>query len=157
MSVVFVVVPMVIAGWPTIAAAVGAACAALGYCAAKAGEQAREMTSTAPTVVHNSIQMEMANSEVVSEAMVRDQSISYEKDGVVATFTKDARGALSLHVGGERSTEELSIIGRQLMNRVRQQFAYEKVKQELSKRGFVLVDEHVDESENIRISVRRFN
>lgn len=157
MSVVFVVaVPMVAAGWPAIAAAVGAACAALGYTAAEGAEQMHQVVPTESGPRFTTIQMEMANAEVIGAAMARDQALRYEKDGVVATFTKDARGSLSLHVGGVCSEQELATIGQQLLNRVRQQFACEKVKQELAERGFVLVDEHVDGSENIRLSVRRF-
>lgn len=158
MSVIFVVIPAVAAGWPAIAAAVGAACASLGYSAAKGVERSAEqaLQAMAQRQAYTTIELEMANAEVVGEAMVRGQNLQFEKDGVVATFSKDARGHLSLHVGGERTEQELAEVGQQLMNRVRQQYAYEKVKQELTGRGFVLVDEHVDADENIRISVRRF-
>ena len=69
MSVVFVVVPMVIAGWPAIAAAVGAACAGLGYTMAKSTEEVNEKVQHAlkQSVPHHEvIQMEMANADLVS-------------------------------------------------------------------------------------------
>jgi hypothetical protein len=151
MSVIFVVIPAVAAGWPAIAAAVGAACAALGYTTRRMSERQLAEESN-----RESVELEMVNAEVIGEALAREQSIQVEKEGVIATFTKDARGRLRLHVDGERSRQELSAIGQQLLNRVRQQYACEKVKSELVSRGFVLVDEHVDENENIRLSVRRF-
>jgi hypothetical protein len=154
MSVVFVVVPAVSAGWPVMAAAIGAACAAMGY-AAQRVTQDRE-TAVAKTPVKRRVELEMSNAEVIGASLSRDQSVQFEKDGVVATFTKDARGALSLHVDGERSREELARIGQQLLNQVRQQYACEKVKSEVLSQGFTLVDEHVDEQGNIRLSVRRF-
>lgn len=157
MSVVFVVVPAVAAGWPVIAAAVGAACAALGYGAQRLSEQRTSANAAEverPTT--HQVELEMANAEVIGEALAREQSLQVEKDGVVATFSKDARGSLRLHVQGERSQKELSAIGTELLNRVRQQYAYEKVKSELVSKGFVLVDEHVDENSNIRLSVRCF-
>jgi hypothetical protein len=155
MSVVFVVVPAVAAGWPVIAAAVGAACAALGYGAQRLSEQRAPAKVVEEPTTHQ-VELEMANAEVIGEALAREQSLQVEKDGVVATFSKDARGSLRLHVQGERSQKELSAIGTELLNRVRQQYAYEKVKSELVSKGFVLVDEHVDENSNIRLSVRCF-
>jgi len=160
MSVVFVVVPAVMAGWPVIASLIGAACASIGYTAHRAAEERDmiqvEREAAAARPVSREIELEMGNSQVIGDALAREQSLRFEKDGVVATFSKDARGALRLHVHGERSREELAAIGQQLLNRVRQQFAYEKVKSELTSKGFTVVDDHVDENNNIRISVRRF-
>ncbi len=154
MSVVFVVVPAVSAGWPAIAAAVAATCAALGYTARRADQRQREEVPR--RAERRRIELEMSNAEVIGEALAREQQMTVEKEGVVATFSKDARGSLRLHVDGERSREELTAIGQELLNGVRQQYASEKVKGELLSQGFVLVDEHVDEHQNIRLSVRRF-
>lgn len=151
MSCVFVVIPAMAAGWPVIAAA----CAGLGYTRGVAVRLGETLESIARPR-RERIEMEMANAEVIGEALAREQSIQVEKDGVVATFFKDARGQLSLHVDGERPKQELAQVGQELLNRVRQQYAYEKVKTELASRGFVLVDEHVDENDAIRISVRKF-
>ena len=156
MSVAFVVlIPAVSAGWPVIAAAVGAACAAAGYTARRLGER-EEIQVAERQPVRGEIEMEMTNAEVIGEALAREQILQVEKDGVIATFKKNARGKLSLHVDGEHSRQELTAIGTDLLNRVRQQYATEKVKSELVKQGFVLVEEHVDEEQSIRLSVRRF-
>jgi len=153
MSVVFTLVPILQAGWPLLSSLIASACSALGYNMAREGEAELERTLRQNLP---SIEMEMANAEVISDAMVREQVLQFTKGGVTATFRKDARGHLSLHVGGNRSETELAAVGQQLLNRVRQQFAYERVKQELTERGFVLVEEQVEANENIRISVRRF-
>jgi hypothetical protein len=156
MSVVFVVVlPAVSAGWPMIATVIGAACAAMGYTAQRVQERAAAQVAAEDSMARQ-VELEMANAEVIGEALAREQTLRVEKDGVTATFRKDARGKLSLHVDGERTREELTAIGNELLNRVRQQYAAEKVKGELLKQGFVLVEEHVDEEESIRLSVRRF-
>jgi len=148
-------VPAVSAGWPVLAAAIGAACAAAGYTAARTLEQ-RDADNVASTSVRHRVELEMSNAEVIGAALSREQSVQFEKDGVVATFTKDARGSLGLHVDGECSREELARIGQQLLNQVRQQYACEKVKSEVLSQGFSLVDEHVDEQGNVRLKVRRF-
>jgi hypothetical protein len=156
MSVVFVVlVPAVSAGWPVVAAAVSAACAAAGYTARRLGEREAAQVVEGESA-RGEIELEMTNAEVIGEALAREQAFQVEKDGVVATFRKSARGKLSLHVDGERSRDELAAIGTDLLNRVRQQYAAEKVKRELLKHGFVVVEEHVDEEQSIRLSVRRF-
>jgi len=155
MSVVFVVVPAVAAGWPVMAAAIAAACAAMGYTAHRAVEQ-QEPEKVAETPTRSRIELEMSNAEVIGAALSREQSVQFEKDGVVATFSKDARGALSLHVEGEGSRVELGQVGQQLLNQVRQQYATEKIKSELLGQGFTLVDEHVDEHGSIRLKVRKF-
>lgn len=158
MSVVFVVVPAVAAGWPMIAAAVGGACASLGFAIESARDRARSRAkqATKTAVSAQSVEMEMANADVIGDALAREESITVSKGGVTATFRKNARGKLTVHVDGSRSREELTAIGQQLMNRVRQQYATEKVKRELLSKGFVLVEESVDEQDNIRLSVRRF-
>jgi hypothetical protein len=158
MSVVFVVVPAVAAGWPMIAAAVGAACAGLGFTVESSRDRAKERVEQIGRggVAEGSVEMEMANAEVIGSALARDESIQVSKEGVTATFRKNARGKLTVHVDGKRSREELTAVGQQLMNRVRQQYATEKVKSELLGKGFVLVDEQVDERNNIRLKVRRF-
>lgn len=156
MSVIFVVIPAVAAGWPAVAVAISAACAALGYNIRQAAESVGQKAQQSGAQRVNEVDLEMANAEVIGEALAREQSIQAEKEGIVATFSKDARGRLGLHVEGKGSREELATVGQELLNRVRQQYAVEKVKSELLGRGFVLVDEHVDENESIRISVRRF-
>jgi hypothetical protein len=155
MSVVFIVLPTVAAGWPVIAAAVGAACGALGYTARRLEAEAKASAST-ETSVSRQVELEMAGADIIGEALAREQSLEVEKDGVIATFSRDARGKLRLHVDGGRSREELTTIGNELLNRVRQQYATEKVKTELAQQGFVLVEESVDAEDSIRLSVRRF-
>jgi hypothetical protein len=41
------------------------------------------------------------------------------------------------------------------MNRILQQYAYQRVMEELEKRGFTVVKEEVDENQVIRIRVRK--
>jgi hypothetical protein len=51
---------------------------------------------------------------------------------------------------------ELEAAGRELMDRVRQQFAYAKVMEELEARGFDVVQEQVEATGAIRVRVRRW-
>jgi hypothetical protein len=153
MSIIFDITDLIlIADWFAAKETVNASCTGMGYRALSAEEELAELNRAKK----QTIEMEMANSEIVGAAMARDQVMRFEKDGVVATFTKDARGALRVHISGDGTQQELTAIGQQLINKVRQQFAAEKVKRELGEQGFVVVDEYVDNSDKIRISVRKF-
>lgn len=156
MSVVFVVIPVVAGSWPMISAAIVAAGAAMGYRAAKQAEAnlAQEMGRAAPA----GVSLVMENSQVVSETLLRGEAFMLERDGLSATFRMDGRGQCTVHVGGAgKSDRELEEAGRELMDRVRQQFAYAKVMGELEGRGFEVVAQEVDVDNAIRVRVRRWN
>jgi hypothetical protein len=158
MSVVFVVVPVIAGGWPIIAAAVLAASAAMGYRAVQGLEQrlCAELTPEA-SARRREVSLVMDDSRVVAETLMRGEMFSVEKDGIIATFRRDGRGQCTVHLSAEgRSEAELEAAGRELMNRVRQQFAYAKVMEELEARGFDVVQQAVEADQSIRIQVRRW-
>lgn len=157
MSVVFVVAPVVACSWPIISAAVIAASAGLGYKAiqkAEADLAAGQQSNIAPQA--RSVQLVMQDSQIVADTLMRGESFAVQRDDVQATFRVDGRGQCSVHVSGEGKTDqELQTIGEELMDRVRQQFAYATVMAELSERGFQVVDQEVETNQSIRIRVRR--
>lgn len=139
-----------------ISAAIVVAGAAMGYHAAKQAEAnlAQEMGQAAPA----GVSLVMENSQVVSETLLRGEAFTLERDGLSATFRMDGRGQCTVHVGGVgKSDRELEEAGRELMDRVRQQFAYAKVMGELEGRGFEVVAQEVDVDNAIRVRVRRWN
>jgi Protein of unknown function (DUF1257) len=159
MSVVFVIVPVVAGGWPMISTAILAASAALGYRAVQSLEErvamgvATDVTERAATV-----QLVMEDSQVVADTLARGESFTVEREGLRATFHRDGRGRCTVHVSGPgRTNAELEAAGRELMDRVRQQFAYAKVMAELEERGFDIVQEQVEADQSIRICVRRWS
>jgi hypothetical protein len=156
MSVVFVVIPVVAGSWPMISAAIVAAGAAMGYRAAKQAEAnlAQEMGRAAPA----GVSLVMENSQIVSETLLRGEAFTLERDGLSATFRMDGRGQCTVHVGGVgKSDGELEEAGHELMDRVRQQFAYAKVMGEMEERGFEVIGQEVDVDNAIRVRVRRWN
>lgn len=153
MSCVFVVIPVLTVSWPIITATIAAASSALGYRLMKGSE---ESVTVAPSI-SQCIDLEMPNSKVVMETLGRDESLVVGKDDLRVTFYRDARGGCSIHVDGEnRSTAELEEAGRQLVNAVTQQYAYQKVMSEMKSRGFNVVNEEMDEDRTIRVKVRKF-
>jgi len=158
MSVVFVVVPVVAGSWPLISAAIIAAGAAMGYHAAKKAEAnvAQELSGDLAAV--RGVSLVMEDSQIVSETLIRGESFTLERDGLTATFRMDGRGQCTVHVSGEgKANHEMEAAGGELMDRVRQQFAYSKVMGELEERGFEVVGQEVDADNAIRVRVRRWN
>ncbi len=150
MSVVFVVSPMVVAGWPLLCGAVAAAAASLGY-KALAAEQTEVLDTT------RQIEISMENSQVVAESMARGSQFSICKDDVTATFSRSGDGRCVVHVSGDNRTDaELKQIGQELVGRVTQQYAYNKVVTELKGQGFTVTGEEVTNDKAIRIHVSKY-
>ena len=150
MSAIIILTPVVIGSWPVISAAVVGAASALGYAAA-----ARERVAEARR--HVCVDVDVENSEVVTEGLAAGETMAFEKDGVIVSFMRDPRGQCRIQVMGEnRTTEELQQIGTEVSERVTQQFVYNKVATELRNRNFEFVEEEVDENQTIRIHVRNW-
>lgn len=157
MSVCFVVLPMMIGAWPLITAAVAAGSSGLGYKVVSELEQEALALSAQPRAQEESVSLVMERSEVMGDAMLRGESITVERDGVRATFRRDGRGQCTVHLtGAGHSHEQLETAGMELMDRVRQQYAYARVMDELEQRGFDVVQEQVEADQSIRVSVRRW-
>ncbi len=152
MSVVFVIVPsLAVGGWAVLAAAIAAACSAMGYQILR-GSQALQQQATAAS---ESVSLTM-DAQALTEALEREETIVVTQGDIRITFHKDPRGRVTMHVDGKGKTEaELKAIGQEVMNRILQQYAYQRVMDELEKRGFTVVKEEVDENQVIRIRVRR--
>jgi len=159
MSVCFVVVPIVVGAWPLVSASILAGSAALGYRVVSGLEQEALalLEGSASLDMQRSVQLVMEDSEVMADALIRGESITVERNGIQATFRRDGRGRCTAHVSGAGlEDQELQAAGAELMDRVRQQYAYARVMEELETRGFDVVQEQVEADQSIRVSVRRW-
>lgn len=155
MSCVCILTPVVIAAWPAFSAAVVAAATSLGY--QVASEAAGYKRAAASPKASEKVQLEIENSEVVTQQLGRDQRISVSKNGVTITFSRDARGKASLCVTGNgQSGEELRTIGEELSKAVVQQYVYQKLMDEMRTRGFNVVEEETSQDRSIRLKVRHW-
>jgi hypothetical protein len=153
MSCVCILTPVVIAAWPAFSAAVTAAAVSLGY---SVMADADEVQSEA-TPVSKRINLEIAQSEIVTGTLGRDQRIRVVRDDITVTFARDPRGRASVCVSGEgHSEEELRALGEELSGRVVQQYVHQRLKQELAARGMNIVEEETNEQNAIRIKVRHW-
>jgi hypothetical protein len=154
MSAVCILTPLVIAAWPAFSAAVVAAAGSLGYQVVSGLSEENVETTTQQS---NSVQLEIARSEVVTAQLGRDQRIIVARGGVTVTFSRDARGKASLCVTGEgHSRDELKALGEELSQTVVQQYVYQKLMTEMSARGFLVVDQETNEDRSIRLKVRHW-
>lgn len=152
MSVVCILTPVVVAGWPAFSAAVAAAATSLGYSVVEAAGSDRRNKAGQPTV-----QLEIANSEVVTGTLGREQQISVHRDGVTVTFSRDARGRAALCVTGPgRSDPQLRALGEELSRAVVQSYVYQRIKDEMKRREFVVVEEETNDDRSIRLKVRHW-
>jgi hypothetical protein len=150
-STVIVIAPLIIASWPAITAAVTAAVGTMGFAAARSCEtQADSTVST-----RNREEIEVEDSEVLDQAAGSGQEIVVERDGVRATFRRDARGALRVCMEGDGlSKGELRRLGEELIGRVTQQYVYHRVVTEMKGRNMAIVDEEIAADRTVRIRVR---
>jgi hypothetical protein len=154
MSCVCILTPVVIAAWPAFSAAVVAAASSLGYEIASNKLQPGE----AKTEQEQRVNLEIAQSELVTDQLGRDQKITVTRDGVSITFSRDERGKASLCVVGNGQDEAaLRALGEELAGRVVQRYVYQKLLAEMQARQFVVVEEEVGENHAIRLKVRHWN
>jgi hypothetical protein len=148
MSSVIVITPLIIAGWPVISSAVVAAIGSMGFSVAKgcAQPQVKSVGKTREDI-------EIEDSEILAGAAT--QSLVVEREGIRATFSRDARGALKLCMEGEgHSKAELRRVGQELIGRVTQQYVYHRLVTELKEHHMAIVDEQVSEDRTVKLRVR---
>jgi hypothetical protein len=155
MSCVCILTPVVIAAWPTFSAAVVAAATSLGYQVVSEASKHVHPASTAER--SGKVNLEISQSELVTNQLGRDQRLAVSRDGVTVTFSRDARGKAELCVTGcGQSDEVLRALGEELSGRVVQQYVYQKLMDDMRSRGFVVVEEETDANHAIRLKVRHW-
>ena len=154
MSCVCILTPVVIAAWPAFSAAVVAAANSLGYVLVDEALKQRSSNQNSDREVN----LEIANSEVVTSVLGRDQHICVTRDEVTITFSRDARGRASVCVSGRgRTDDELRAIGQELSQRVVQKYVYQRLMDEMQSRQFTVVEEELDANQAIHLKVRHWD
>jgi hypothetical protein len=156
MSCVCILTPVVIAAWPAFSAAVVAAAHSLGY--ALVEETVKQRQKVDAQNEGRKVSLEIANSEVVTGQLGRDQQILVSRGTVTVTFSRDARGRASVCVSGVGCAEdELRALGEELSQRVVQKYVYQRLLDEMRARQYVVVEEEVDANQAIRLKVRHWD
>jgi hypothetical protein len=154
MGACLILTPVVVAAWPAFASAVASAAASLGYAT---GASALEHDEQADEKMMAGVELNVPNSEVVTDQLGRDEKIIVTRDGVSITFRRDTRGKPSLTVTGNGlSHDQLRALGEEMSQRVVRDYVYQQIMDEVRSRGFMVVEESVDGSNAIHISVRHW-
>ena len=151
MSAFVVVTPIITAAWPVFSSAIFGAAAALGF--------SLKNTSATETSAKKSesVELDIKNSNVVTESLGKKEEASFTKDDVTVVFKKDLSGHCAISVSGAgKSRQELREIGSELSQKVIQMYVHGRVVDELKKKGFELAEEEVTEDRTIRLTVRRW-
>jgi hypothetical protein len=155
MSVVCVIAPVVVAAWPAFSSAAIAAAGSLGY--QVASETSRLALEARQPATPSEVRLEVPGSEIVTTQLQRDQRLAVTRDGVTITFSRDARGQASLCVRGEGLSEEtLRALGLEMSQAVLQQYAYQRIMDEMRQRGLQVVEEEQLEDRSIHLRVRQW-
>jgi hypothetical protein len=155
MSVVFVVVP-VVAALPALTAAAIAVASTSGFTII---EQTAEALATLVETSENCAEIEMDAREELRKVLTVEGGFTLEKEDLTITFYASREsGKVNMVVTDvkKRSKEELKVIGQEMMNKIIQRYAYDRLMTELKKEGFTLVKEEREEDSSIHIKVRKW-
>ena len=151
MSAFVVMVPMLMGG-PAFVAAAAVAGAALGLSAV--GSLTAEDESKVDQ--ETSVEVGVPNSHGLASTVDEGDFLTLEGKGFQVMFRKTGRGECLMRVDGKgKSKAELEVLGKDLLNRIAQQYAYEKLSKELKKKGFKVVQEKVEQDRTIRLTVKK--
>lgn len=154
MSTVLILTPVIIASWPAITAAVAGAAAALGLAVT---HSVKESVEQANAEVEQSVQVELAQSQVLAQSIATGKEIVVTKDNVELRVSRDQRGRCVVCAKGlGYSKAELKQIAEEFTQKLTQCFTYNRVVSELKNKNFQIVNEEVTEDESVRINVRRW-
>jgi len=102
------------------------------------------------------IEVDMPQSHKLGESITEGDTLKMQGNGFTVEFHKTGRGDCQMRVCGKnKSDAELEQLGKELLNRIAQQYAYQKITQELKKKGFQIAEEKVEQDRTIRLTVRR--
>lgn len=154
MGAVLILTPIIIGSWPAIAAAAAGAATALGLAVKESVQEALQETEVN---VEQSVEVELAENEVLAKNLATGKEIVFTKGTVELRVHRDERGRCSVCAKGAGHTKvELKQMAEQFSQRLTQCFVYNRVKSELKGRNFQVVNEEVMEDESVRIHVRRW-
>ncbi len=96
--------------------------------------------------------------DAVEDEVKRDQVLRFVKGDIVVVFKRDLRGKFSVQVSGPDTLtrRELEFAGREFLGAVVQQFAYNKMAEQMERRGANIIGEEITEEGDIVLKLRRW-
>ncbi len=157
MSVVLILTPVIIGGWPAITGAVLAAAAAMGLVVQQTTKEEVENQVAARVETENQVEVELKDSQDLQQNIATGQEIVLTRGTVVLKVRRDERGRCSVCATGKGHTdEELRTLAEEFAEKMTQCFVYNRVMTELKTKGFQVVNEEMAQDDSVRIHVRRW-
>lgn len=148
MGAIIILAPAMMAAWPVVSASVAGAATAMGF--AQLNDQPENLHKL------DSVELDVEGGETVVEQLAASEKLIFQKDDMVLTFARDARGKCRVTMHGQAAQEELRSVGQEFAGEVVQQYAYHVLMGQLDQQGFNVVDQEVTEDQTIHVRVRRF-
>jgi len=134
--------------WPAVAAAAAAAVGSLGFAAVRVDGVTEQMTE---------VEIPVDNTTDVVQGVVLGEDLVFAKDDVMVVFSRTTTGQVTVKVSASgRSEAELRVLGREIVDKLLQQYAYNRLVTELKERSFNVVGEDVEQDGTVRLQVRTF-
>jgi len=132
--------------WPVITAAAASAAGVMGFSAVVPRSR-----------IKGEIELELPvkNPELVPQEVYKGQDIVFEKEGIRITISSDDEGRMKVRVAGKGRTEEqLNDIGTKMLNGMIQQYAYNRIVNEIQENEYNLVAQQMEDDGTVRLYVR---
>lgn len=153
MSTVIILTPVIIAAWPSIAAAVTAAAAGMGLAVREAVKDSIHQDEIINTTA---VEVDIEDSQVLSQSLAAGKELLLTKDGVELKLSRDLQGGLKVCAEGKgHSKAELEDMAETFVKKMTQCYVYNRTVTELKNKKFQMVNEEVAQDGTIRIHVRR--
>jgi len=160
MSCIIILAPIVLASWPALVASAAAAAAAYGFKMIDQKDKGitqSDIKQKGGISQKMQVEVELEESELLADKLKNSKTFSLVKDDSSITFFVNKRNKFAMHVSSKNKTyTELREIGKQLYNKIKQQYAYTKLITELKKKGYNIAQEERTSQGNIRIKFSKF-
>ncbi len=160
---IFIITPILGWSWPALTPLIAATAGTLGYRQITTPQRGgrREGVLAKATVKRRTavLPLDKVLLEPVADEVGREQRLVFERDEIELVFRRDVRGKFSVETSGPESwtLETLRVQGREFAHALIQQFAHNRVVQELERRGMIIVEEEISENGDIVVRSRRWS
>lgn len=161
MSTILVLAPIIAGSWPVYASLVTGVAVSMGYSVLKENSElnaSSDCRADAQEEIAEEIGIESTH-KIVS-TMKDGDSLKFGGPRYVLTFIKDPRGMCKCRVecakGVHASKEELKREAQKVINKVTQTYVYNKLKSELTQKGYNIISDDVSQESGIKVTVRKW-
>ncbi len=161
MSTVLLLIPIVTGvAWPAYATLVSGVAVSMGYRLLTDLNASETVSQSSDIQTEEVCEVPVESTSKIVATMKDGDSLSFTNGSCVVTFVKDPRGTCFCRVkgaGGKHIAKKtLEAEAKKLINKVTQTYVYNKLKTELSQKGYNIVTDEANENNTIKLTVRKW-